>query len=223
MERRGELPEEDEDAGVHTNHVQHKDVATPCSSHEDVADSCQNTPDLCVRGQLRWVLRCTTECTHPEVERHHHARHRDRLVVVATADRPHDVRWYNGEDQGRNHTGVCRAGALPSPEPHEEGCSNTTPARHVTANVVERNLISYSVERVLDGDGSDLHPWVDRGADRTAKRIPRLVVKPVEERGPAVVVEVLGGTVIEPWIKLVDHKAIRVDGVQLRAVALHRR
>lgn len=34
--------------------------------------------------------------------------------------------------------------------------------------------------------------------------VPRLVVKPVEEGGPAIVVEVFRSTVVEPRVKLVD-------------------
>ena len=89
-------------------------------------------------------------------------------------------------------------------------CGSCSPGGHVAADVVEADRVAESVENALDADGRDLHTRVDGRSDRPAERIPRLVVKPVEEGVPAILVEVLGGAVVEPRVEFVNDGAVCV-------------
>ena len=68
-----------------------------------------------------------------------------------------------------------------------------------------------------------MHAWIDGGGDWPTERIPRSMIKPVEECVPAMRDEILCGTEVEPRIELVDDAAVPVDGMHAKLVRKSRR
>lgn len=68
-------------------------------------------------------------------------------------------------------------------------------------------------------DGGYLHAWVDGGAYGAAEGIPYLVVEPVGECVPAVVVEVLGCAEVEVGVEFVYDMAISFNGMKANGVS----
>ena len=147
-----------------------------------------------------------------------HRSHRDGLVVVAAAHRAHDVCRNDAHDERSASASAKRPGALGRQKRKEEGGSHAKPDRHHAAHVVEGDGIAQRVEHALDDDRGDLHSRVDGRAHRPTERIPGLVIEPVEELVPTMLVEILRRAVVEPRIELVDHVPVPVDGIEPNVV-----
>ena len=64
------------------------------------------------------------------------------------------------------------------------------------------------VEDVVDDGGGDHEAGVDCPTDNSTQRIPRPLIKPIMELVEALIRQELGCTVVEVWIKFVDHHFI---------------
>mmetsp|Transcript_67898 Transcript_67898/g.209953 ORF Transcript_67898/g.209953 Transcript_67898/m.209953 type:complete len:234 (-) Transcript_67898:160-861(-) len=73
----------------------------------------------------------------PEPEDQREGAHGDRLVVEAAGDGSHDVRGYDGHDEGGGHARAGALGDLDREEEEEERGEAPEPGRHHAAHVVQ--------------------------------------------------------------------------------------
>ena len=90
-------------------------------------------------------------------------------------------------------------------KPQKKGGSHTKPGRNEDANIVQRHLELQKLQDLPDPNCPKLHPRINRGPYRPPQRIPHRMVKPFEEALSSIGCQVFCGTVVEPWIKLVNH------------------
>mmetsp|Transcript_20649 Transcript_20649/g.43400 ORF Transcript_20649/g.43400 Transcript_20649/m.43400 type:complete len:680 (+) Transcript_20649:62-2101(+) len=92
----GGMPaKENQEDGVHTDHVEHKDVSTPSSHHVNVRQAGRRAVEPGV---------FVAEGSNPEEECGAHGCHSNALIIVPTANRSHDMRG-----NYRHHSRCCQA------------------------------------------------------------------------------------------------------------------
>mmetsp|Transcript_1845 Transcript_1845/g.3526 ORF Transcript_1845/g.3526 Transcript_1845/m.3526 type:complete len:259 (-) Transcript_1845:274-1050(-) len=153
--------------------------------------------------------------------------HRRRIIIpnsLLPGPRPHgfiigvsspNAIQHDSEDAG---SGILRQTRLVGDESHQDGGADSEPGRDVAANVVEGHGIAK--DEVFEEDGGELHAGVNGGADGAAEGVPYFVVEPVEEFFGAVLVEVLGRPPVKIGIKLVNHRAVLLNGLKTNDVSI---
>ena len=107
--------------------------------------------------------------------------HSNALIVIASTHGAHDVRRDNGHDQRRCGGSRRDPGALGRHEASQHGGQAAKPGGNKDADVVQRHAHSQAVQQVPHANRRELHAGVNGRADRSAKWIPRPMIKPLEE------------------------------------------
>mmetsp|Transcript_22538 Transcript_22538/g.53933 ORF Transcript_22538/g.53933 Transcript_22538/m.53933 type:complete len:594 (-) Transcript_22538:174-1955(-) len=201
--------DQQEEARVRANQVVDKDVAAPGGNHVRVREAREDPDRPRAAGP---------EGPRPHEEGQDHGGDRDALVVVAPADRAHDVRGDHRHDEGRRREGVGDPRGLRGEEPCEHGGNTTEPRRHKHADVVERHRQPHCLEHVIQPHGRELHPRVDGRPDRAPDGVPGGVVKPAEELAQPILKHVPRCVEVEPRVKLVDQPPVCADRIEAYVV-----
>mmetsp|Transcript_42760 Transcript_42760/g.77246 ORF Transcript_42760/g.77246 Transcript_42760/m.77246 type:complete len:296 (-) Transcript_42760:131-1018(-) len=247
MHARVEATEQDEDDRMKANHVKDKDVATPHGNHVDVRKAGQNAnrpmlwrthgdhpePEGHADGSHRYsfIIKLTTHRAHEMRGDYGHDAGCHKTGVDAARDlvghqpceegrQRSEPGWHHAanvidahrgdghgvlDDRQEHEAGVAKI-LHPRPDSHQEGgrCDNCRGQRlHAFPNCYGRHL----------------HAREDGGANRSANRVPGLIIIPVQEFVQSVFSKILGGAVVEPRVELVDQVAKLSDGMQTDVIS----
>ena len=113
---------------MHPDHVQDEDVSAPRRDHVDIRESRHEA-----EGERE---RSFAKGEYPKVKSRHHRSESDGLVVVASADTPHEVGRDDPHDPSGEDGAANTPGYLIGQGTGEEGGDGAAPSRDVAADVV---------------------------------------------------------------------------------------
>ena len=133
--------------------------------------------------------------------------------------------WHYGHDRCGGNSSVARVGCFGGQGAREDAGYCTKGSRQQHADVVEKHPVEtirdahrigqrrhnrsiHCFHGLVNRHRGNLHSRVDRRTHGAADRVPRHVVVPGTELRPAILREILGCTVVEPGVELVNHTAI---------------
>mmetsp|Transcript_36577 Transcript_36577/g.109231 ORF Transcript_36577/g.109231 Transcript_36577/m.109231 type:complete len:202 (+) Transcript_36577:965-1570(+) len=196
---------------MHADHVQHKDVATPSGHHVAVGHAseqpimprariphgAQPEPEGAADGRNSdgLIVELTAHRAHEMRRDNGHDAHGHDARIHAPRDLVRQEACEDGREgaePGRDHaTDVVDTHWSVAQRRRQLGQVHEPPLPHRVQDRPEGHDRTGQVDRegrhtlhaLPDRHGRHLHAWVDRGADGPAKRIPRLIVVPLEELG----------------------------------------
>ena len=140
----------------------------------------------------------------PEVVGEEHAEDGDALVVVGSGHRSADVSGDDG-DHGGGHQSRPLTVQLHGEEVRDQGGEGAEQGCQEDADVADVEGDVAQVGKEVEDGGGDHEAGVDGAADDPAQRVPGPVVEPVVEGVETLVGQVLGRSVVEVGIELVNH------------------
>lgn len=190
-----ELIDEHRSQDKNWDYVDDETISAPSSDHIEILQGACNSPQngSCVHS------------SNPEEECVDESSDRDCLIIVRASNTSRDVRWHNGDEESSKEAGVDSVCALFRQEEGRHGGESSKHRSQEDTYVPDIKWEGEEVKCPFDESRGDHDPWENGSTNDSAKWVPRLTVIPIPKVVKAFIVEVLGGPVIEPRVKLVDN------------------